>query len=399
MGALTRLVRPRAETVTEAMQRIFRGAGARSTAGVAVTADSALLVATVFACVRVISEDVAKLPLMLHRRLPGGGREQATDHPLYAKLHDRPNGWQTSYEWREFMQGCVELRGNGYSLITRVGTQVGELIPLHPARVTAVQDERYRVSYRVEGMEDPVPADRMLHIPGLSFNGLTGHNPLSVAGGAIGLALATQQHGGRVFSNGAHLRGILKHPTKFKDKEAADRVKESWDAAANGTNAFRTAVLEEGMSWESVGMTNEDSQFLETRRFQRSDIATYWRVPPHKVGIMDNATFTNIEHQAQEYVVDALLSRLVRWEQRLNNTLLSPAERRDHYFEFLLEGLLRGDFKTRTEGYRNAVMTGWMNRNEARIRENMNPAPGLDAFYEPLNMAHAGDEPGKEKNA
>jgi HK97 family phage portal protein len=354
-----------------------------------VTPDSAMACAAVFSCVRVVSEDVAKLPLILYRRTSDGGKERAKDHPLYARLHDTPNSWQTSVEWREMMQGHLELRGNAYALKVMSGRQLLELIPLHPDKVTVRQDERFRLSYDIAGTA--YSADQILHLRGMSSDGFTGMSTITHAREAIGLAQATERHGASLFGNGARPGGVLVHPGKLSP-EAAKRLKDQWDATHGGENANSTAVLEEGVSWTQLGMTSEDSQFLETRKFQRSEIASFFRIPPHKIGDLERATFSNIEHQALEYVTDSLMPRLVRWEQRLNASLLNPSERGAYFFEFLTEGLLRGDTKARYDAYQSAIASGWMSRNEARIRENMNPEVGLDEFLRPLNMDVADKE-------
>jgi HK97 family phage portal protein len=369
------------------LAEFFGGGPTRS--GAVVGADTAMRQSTVFACVRVLAEDVATLPLHLYRRTANGGRERATDHPLYELMHLRPNGWQTAGEWREMMQGHLELRGNAYARVTRYRGEVRELIPLHPDRMTVRQDRQWRVTYRYDGRE--IPAGEVLHLMGLSSDGVTGLSTITLQREAIGLAIATQDHGARLFGNGARPGGILEHPGTMEEA-AQKRLKKSVEDATTGANQHRLLVLEEGMKWHQVGLTNEDAQFLETRKFQRSEIAGLFRVPPHMISDLERATFTNIEHQAIQYVTHALMGRLRRWEQRLNVTLLTPAERREFYFEHDPNALLRGDVKSRFDAYNVAVQGGWMNRNEVRVRENMNPEPGLDDYLVPLNMRGAGDE-------
>lgn len=392
MGLLARLERPQAATEAETIGRILRGALGGTASGVAVSPDSALRCAAVFACVRVLAEDVAKVPLILYRRTASGGKERATDHPLYPVLHDRPNPWQTSFEFREMMQGHLELRGNAFAFINRVGGRVQELLPIHPDRVSAKQEADYSLSYKVQGNPDPFPAERILHLRGLSSDGVTGMTPISLGREAVGLALAAEQHGARLFGNGARPGGILEHPGKVS-AEAATRLKTSFEEMHGGRNVHRTALLEEGLKWTQIGMTSEDAQFLETRKYQRSEIAALFRVPPHKIGDLEKATFSNIEQQSLEYVGDSLQPRVTRWEQRLAASLLTPVERKTYYVSFLLEGLLRGDTKARYEAYGRAILDGWMNRNEARLREDLDPVEGLGEFLQPLNMTPAGTPP------
>lgn len=389
MAILSRFERaPRAAITGDLWRRILSAAGASSKAGVLITEDVALACAAVAACVRVTSEDVAKLPLILYRRLANGGKERATDHPLYSLMHDRPNDWQTSFEFRQMEQGHVEYRGNGFAYINRIGREVRELIPIHPNRVTVKQLANWQLEYDISGDKVRRPKE-ILHLRGLTTDGVCGISTLSAAREAIGLAVATERHGARLFANGARASGIAKHKGVLTDP-AAERLKNHIEEAIGGDNVHRVLLLEEGMEWEQLTMTSEDSQFLETRKFQTSEIARFWRIPPHKIGDLERATFSNIEHQALEYVTDSLMPRLTRWEQRLNRDLLTEAEQREFYFEFLTDALLRGDTTSRFNAYRVAIDGGWMNPNEARVKENMDPQPGLDEFRRPLNMEKVG---------
>jgi HK97 family phage portal protein len=374
-------------TSADQLEYMIRGYST-TRSGMHVTADTALACAAVNACVRVVSEDVAKLPLILYRRLPDGGKERATEHPLFRLLHSRPNAWQTSFEFREMMQGHLELRGNAYAMKVTSGRRVLELVPIHPDRVTVKQDTNFTLRYTVTPTGDEFTAGQILHLRGMSSDGFTGMSTLNHAREAVGLAKATERHGATMFGNGARPGGILSHPARLSP-EAAKRLKEQWDDAHSGDNANGTAILEEGMSWAQMGMTSEDSQFLETRKFQRSEIASFFRIPPHMIGDLERATFSNIEHQGQEYVRGSLDPRLQRWTQRLNADLLTPAEQEEYFFEFLTDALLRGDTKARYDAYSTAITNGFMSRNEARVRENLNPAPGLDEFLQPLNMGTA----------
>lgn len=363
--------------------------GGATKSGAWVTPETAMRATAVYACVRVLAEDVAKLPLILYRRTGNGGKERATDRPLYHVLHDAPNSWQTSFEWREGLQGHLGLRGNAYSLIVRYRDEVRELIPLPSHKVTPKIDGSFRVTYEVPGL-GTYKQDDILHIRGLGSDGLTGLSPVGMGRESVGLALATEQHGARLFANGATPGGILEHPTLLSDK-AAQNLKESVEQAVSGGNAHRLLLLEEGTKWVRAGLSNEDAQFLETRKYQVAEIARLYRMPLHKIQEMDKATFGNIEHQSIEYVIDTLLSWLVRWEQRLNRSLLKPEERGTYFFEFLPDMLLRGTTKERYEAHRMAILDGWKTRNEVRAMENLNPADGLDEFLEPLNMVRASE--------
>lgn len=379
--------RPKAETLTLTSNARIIAGSRPSTSGINVNAETALRFSAVWACVQVLAQDVAKLPLIMYRRTADGGKERATDHPLYWLLHDQPNGWQTSFEWRQQKQAHVELRGNAYSYVNRYRGEVRELIPLPPADVTVEQDDRHRVTYKVRrqrGNPDVYPASDILHVRGLSTDGLNGLSPVTAAREGIGLGLVAEKHGGRLFANGARPGAVLKHPSTLSE-EAAERLKNRVEAATTGDNAFRLLFLEEGVELESVGLSSEDAEWLASRKFQIEDVARFYRVPLHKIGNLDRATNNNIEHQSLEYVIDSLLSRLNAWEQRLKMTLLTPAERREFYFEFLVDGLLRGDNKSRWEAYRLARLSGAISPNEIRSRENMNPYEGGDGYVRESN--------------
>lgn len=367
-----------------------------SKSGVRVTAESAMRFSVVFACVRVVSEDVAKLPLFLYRRLPNGGKERAIDHWAYRLMHDKPNAWMTPYEFKEMMEGHIELRGNAYAFKTWVRGEVAELIPIHPDRVTPKQDENFNITYVIQGDTKSYREPKeILHLRGLSGDGFCGMTPVALHRETIGLGIAMRDHGSMLFGNGAQPGGILEVPGKMK-KDAQDRLVQSVHERYGGENRFKTMVLEDGAKWQQVGMTSEDAQYLESRKFNRSEIAGLWRVPPHKVGDLERATFSNIEQQSLEYVTDSLLPRLTRWEERLTLELLSDAERRTMYFEFLTDASLRGDIVARYNAYRIGVMSGFLNRNEVRAKENLNPAEGLDEFFEPMNMGGANDNLDKQ---
>lgn len=380
---------------------LIRNGMGGSASGISVTPDSAMRIAAVYASVRVLAESVAQLPLILYRRLPNGGKERAMDHPLSYLLHDAPNSYQTSFEWREMLQGHLALRGNAFAYINRVGKEVRELLPLHPGNVSVKQDDNWNLTYTAQmksGSSSDYRQDRILHLRGLSSDGIVGLSPVQLFREAMGLSLATERHGAKMFSNGARIGGLLKHPGKLSD-DGAKRLKDSFEATYGGVeNAYKTALLEEGLTWEHVGMTNEDAQFLDTRKFQRSEIASIFRVPPHMIGDLDKATFSNIEQQSLEFVMFSLAPWLKRWETALNKSLLRPEERQEFFFEFLVEGLLRGDFKTRVEGYASGLQQGWLCPNEVRERENLNPIKGGDEYLRPLNLTPVGQPPEKKQN-
>lgn len=374
--------------------------GPKSAAGVTVTPDTAMRNATVQACVQVIEQDVAKIPFPLYRRLPDGGRERATDHPLYVLLNRSPNRLQTAYEFRQFMQRCLCLRGNAYAVILRDGAgRPTQLLPQLPTNTTIkryVEGIESELFYEFRGIESgetvTVPEADVLHLRDGSDDGIVGKSRITMAREAIGLALGAQDYGARFFANDATPPGVLIHPQALT-QEAAKNIKTSWKQQQGGKNRHEVAVLEEGMKYERVGLSNEDAQFLDTRKFQRSEICALWRVPPHKVGDLDKATFSNIEHLALEYVGDALQPWLTNWEQRCGKALLSESEQETHFFEFLVEGLLRGDIKTRYEAYKTGIMHGFLSPNDVRDKENMNRIPNGDIYLQPVNLVELGTEP------
>lgn len=394
MSALARLLEPRAAAITtpaDLLRHVLRTGDTDS--GAVVTVESAMRVAAVYSCVRVLSEDLAKLPLIVYRRRKDGGKDRASNHWLQRLLNVAPNPWQTAFEFREMMQAQVDLCGNAFALKTIVREEVRELLPVPAWRVTVEQRRDWTIGYALElpsGERVPVPGERMFHLPGLSLDGIEGLSPIGYQREIIGLAMQLTKHGARLFKNGAQLGGVLEHPSKLS-KDAAQRLRESFDEKyASADNAWKTVLLEEGMKFSKTAMTSEDSQFLDTQKYSRSQIAGAYRVPPHKIGDLERATFSNIEQQETAYVADALLPRSRRWESRVVRSLVPEREQATVFAEHLFEGLLRGDTQTRYTAYGQAIKDGWMTRNEARERENLNRADGLDEFLEPLNMAPAG---------
>ncbi len=402
---LDRIFRPRASAGSSALGQLLT-MGAGSASGISVTPDSAMRASAVYACVKVISESVAQLPLILYRRTTNGGREgkeRATDHPLSRVVSIKPNSLQTSFGMREMMTAHTALRGNSYAFINRVGTgKIAELIPFHPDNVTVKLDPSGSRIYEVktEGKPaKPFQQQDIFHLPGLSLNGWQGVSVLGYARETIGLAMATEKHGAKLFSNGAKMGGILTYPGRWKDPETGRKVAASFDAETSGDSAHGTVVLEEGMKWEKVTMTSDDAQFLETRKFQVPEIARFFRMPLHKIQEMGGATFSNIEQQALEFLTDCIMPWLCRWEQTLNTSLLTEKEQSEFYFEFLVDGLLRGDIQSRYEAYSRGILSGFMTRNEVRARENLNWLDGLDEPLYPTNMALAGMDQAGGTNA
>ena len=374
-------------TTSRDLEQFLLGIGGGSGAGVRVSPETAMRFSTVFACVKVISEDVAKLPLILYKRQKNGGKERATNHPLYWILHDRPNPWMTSFNYREMGTAHLTLRGNAFSYIERSSLEgdVTALIPLHPDRMRIEQltDYSLRYTYIRPGEAPRVFAPgQLLHICGMTLDGIIGISQIAYHRDTIGLAIAASQFGSKVFANGAKMGGFLMTPARFKDPRRADQLAEDFDAKTSGENAHKTVVLEEDMKWVKASMTSEDAQYLETRKFQRQEICGIFRVPAHKVGDLERATFSNIEQQSMDYVQDCLLSHIVRWEQALNYSLLTEKERNKYFVEFNVDGMLRADIAARFSAYQIGINEGIICPDEARARENYNPRPdGLGGVY------------------
>ena len=345
-----------------------------SGAGKNVTAQTAIQLSTVYACVRVISETVASLPLGVYESTDNGN-EKALDHPLYHLLHDEPNSEMTSFVLREVMMAHLLLWGNSYCQIIRTGrNKVSGLYPLLPDKMTVDRDKNGILTYTYmtnNGQMVTLSPEDVLHIPGLGFDGVMGYSPIALEKNAIGLGIASEEYGSKFFSNGARPAGILTHPNTVKNPKA---LRESWNNAYGGSsNANRVAILEEGMKFEPMSVPNNEAQFLETRKFQVDEICRIFRVPPHLVGDLEHATFSNIEHQSIDFAVHTIRPWLVRIEQSMNRALFTDQEKGRFYVQFNIDGLMRGDYRSRMEGYAIARQNGWMSANDIRELENQNP--------------------------
>jgi len=365
--------------------------GGKAKSGVVVNEQSALRVTAYLAAVKIISETVASLPLIVYRRLQPRGKERAPDHPLYTVLHDQVNSEMTAYQFRETLQGHILNWGNGYAEIERDGAgRVIGLWPLLPDRTWPERDPvTQRIRYRTtlpDGEQVLLPFERVLHIPGFGFDGLVGYNPVKLAREAIGMALATEQFGAEFFGQGATPSGVVEYPRALSEEAYNRYVKDIREAYEGLSRAHRLMILEEGMKYTQVTIPPEEAQFLETRKFQVSEIARIFRVPPHMLGDLERATFSNIEHQSIEFVVHTIRPWLVRWEQAIRMKLLTPAERREFFAEFLVDGLLRGDIESRYNAYAVGRQNGWLSANDIREMENMNPIPGGDRYLVNGNM-------------
>lgn len=366
-------------------------------AGISVNAETSLKISAVSACVRILSSTLAALPLDVYRRLDRG-RERAADHSLYRTLHTQPNPWQTSFEWREMQQAALLLRGNSYDRIVSSPQQaVAALIPLHPDMVNPMRGQDGNLIYEYtppDGPKEILLSDEVHHKRGLTIDGIKGISPIDYQRETLGLTLAAEKFGASYFGNGTVLGGVLESDQALSP-EARNNVRDSWIQRFQGSDkSHGIAVLEQGLKWRPLGVAPEQAQFLETRAFQISEIARIFGVPPHMLADIEKTTSwgTGIEQQGIGFVVYSLMPWLKRWEQAIQRDLFSPSDQQTYFAEFNVDGLLRGDAKSRAEYYSKGILDGWLVRNEVRQKENLNPIDGLDEPLQPLNMAPVTEE-------
>jgi len=369
------------------------GFGQNTASGVRVDADVAQTSVTVFACVRVLAETIGQLPLVLYKRKDGNARERATKHRLYRILRQRPNPFQTSIEWKSMMQGHLALRGNAYSeIISTGGASVAELMPLHPGRVRPFWVKGKR-GVRAYEYNDPdagqrvILQDEMFHLMGPPrADGLCGMSAVEVHRNAIGLDIAQENQASTLIANGVAVPGVLKSQKTLSD-DGYKNIRTSIDDYMNrGRNAGRPMILEQGLEWEQMGLSMADAQFLEQRKYSRSQIASLFNVPPHMIGDLERATFSNIEHQTLGFVKFTMTPWSIRWEEAISRDLLSESEEDRYFAEFLYDSLLRGDITARVSAYVKGIQWGWLSVNDVRRLENMDPIDGADVYLQPSNM-------------
>lgn len=412
MGILERLglKRQRGEPKNKYEGNDFSLLFGRTTSGKTVNERTALQTTAVYACVRILSETIASLPLHVYRYTEGG-KTKDTEHALYTLLHDEPNPDMTSFVFRETLMSHLLIWGNAYSQILRDRSgQVIGLYPLLPDQMSVHRSEKGKLYYVYNRYEEDNPnfqekgsivlsQEEVLHIPGLGFDGLIGYSPIALAKNAVGMTLACEEYGASFFGNGANPGGVLEHPGILKDP---GKVRDSWNAVYQGTrNAHKVAVIEEGMSYKQIGIPPEEAQFLETRKFQINEIARLFRIPPHMVGDLEKSSFSNIEQQSLEFVKYTLDPWVVRFEQTLKKSLLLPEEKKTHFIKFNVDGLLRGDYQSRMNGYAIGRQNGWLSTNDIRELEELNPIPpeeGGDLYLINGNMTKLKDAGGFMKN-
>lgn len=376
--------------LTDAQQWQELGLINPTASGVRVTTEGALKYAAVFACVRVLSATLAQLPLHVYERRDDDGRTRASGFRLYDLLHRQPNPIMTSFNFRITLQSHLALWGNAYAEIEYSrGGDVLALWPLRPDRMEKVESTGDSLLYHYRlpnGGTAVLPAENVLHLRFMSPDGVTGYSPITLHRQAVGLGLAAEEFGARFFGNDARPGSVLRHPGRLGE-EGMKNLRKSWNAAHQGlSKSHRIAILEEGMELQEIGVPPQDAQYIELRKFQRTDIAGIYGVPPHMIADLERSTFSNIEHQGIEFVVHTMGPWLACWEQGLDNRLMTAAERRRYYTEFLVEGLLRGDSAARAQFYTSMFQIGAFSQNDIRRLENVNPIEGGDTYFVPLNM-------------
>ena len=377
---LSRFIQPRASPKNSLYGSAFSFFFGGTTSGKSVNEKTAMQTTVVYACVRILAETIASLPLNVYQ-YTDKGKEKAVDHQIYSLLHDEPNPEMTSFVFRETLMSHLLLWGNAYAQIIRDGR--GNILALYPLLPDRMVVDRNSVGelfyeYRKDTGYVILRPEDVLHIPGLGFDGLVGYSPIAMAKNAIGMAIATEEYGAKFFANGANPGGVLEHPGVVKDPA---RIRESWNAVYQGTgNAHRVAVLEEGMKFQSIGIPPEQAQFLETRKFQTEEICRIFRVPPHLVANLDKATFSNIEHQSISFVVHTIRPWLVRLEQGLNKALLKSSEKGRYFVGFVVERPIARRLCVEDAGYAVGIQNGFLSPNDVRALENMNAIEHGDIY-------------------
>ena len=372
---LSKILRARASPTNQIWSSAYNFFFGSTTSGKVVNERTAMQTSAVYACVRILAETIASLPLHTYS-YTDKGKEKAINHPLYYLLHTEPNPEMTSFVFRETLMGHLLLWGNAFAQIIRDGTgKVLALYPLMPDKMTVDRTEKgdlYYI-YNKDGLLYPLRNDEVLHIPGLGFDGLVGYSPIAMAKNAVGMAIATEEYGAKFFANGAAPGGVLEHPGVVKDPA---RVRDSWNSLFGGSsNAHKVAVLEEGMKFNAIGIPPEQAQFLQTRKFQTEEICRIFRVPPHLVADLDKATFSNIEHQSMSFIDNTIMPWVTRLEQSMQRALFNSSEKQGYFIKFNLNGRLRGDAGSRAAFYQIMRQNGIMCANDIRELEEMNLIP------------------------
>ena len=389
MGLLSGLFKSRDKPENKLSNNSYSFFVGQSSSGKHVNERTAMTMSAVYSCVRILSETLASLPLHIYE-ITDLGSKKATKHSLYNILHNEPNSEMTSFIFRETLMTHLLLWGNAYAQIIRNGKgDVLGLYPLMPDKMKVDRDEHHTIYYEYltgEGSKVRLSSQDVLHIPGLGFDGLVGYSPIAMAKNAIGMSMAAEEYGAKFFSNGATPSGILEHPGTVRNAES---LRESWTRGFSGSNSHKVAILEEGMKYTPISISPNEAQFLETRKFQINEIARIFRIPPHMVGDLEKSSFSNIEQQSLEFVKYTLDPWVIRFEQAFNRRLLKDKEKSQFYVKFNVDGLLRGDYQSRMNGYAVGRQNGWMSANDIRTLENLDRIPteeGGDLYLVNGNM-------------
>ncbi|CDF82641.1 HK97 family phage portal protein [Pseudomonas knackmussii B13] len=374
--------------------RSLIGRGSNSS-GVVVTPETALGLPILQNCVTLLAESIAQLPLELYQRKGAGQREAAINHPLYDVLRYQPNGFQTPYELRECGQMALGLRGNAFQLIERRGDgNVSALWPLCNSKVVVYKGADLLPYYQVGNYQERLPMRMVHHVRWHSSNHYTGLSPVELHAEAVGLAQAVRQYTGKSFANGTSVSGVIERPKEsaaIKDQASIDRITDQWAEKYSGMdNAHKVALLQEGMTFRPISMTNVDADIVNILKLSGSDVARIYKIPLPMVNDLDKANYNTVEQLLIQFVVFCLLPWVKRHEQSMMRDFLLPGDRRDYFIEFNLSGLLRGDQKSRYEAYAIGRQWGWLSVNDIRRLENMPPVDGGDIYLQPLNMVDAG---------
>ncbi|GGC87367.1 portal protein [Halopseudomonas salina] len=377
-------------------------AGSMALSGVHVNAETALRYAVFFACIKVLSEDVGKLPCKLHKQRPGRGSDVASGHKVHRLISRRPNDYMTAQEFWEMCTAHQVMRGNFYAWKNMVGGEVVELLPLNPGSVVPKLREDWSLVYQVtfaNGKTDVFTQDEIFHVRALTLDGYKGVGALEYARETIGLGVAAERHGAKLFVNGAKPGGVLETEQVLKD-DTFKRIKDSWNEMHQGTdNAHKVAILEGGIKWASITMNNSDAQWLEGRKYTDTQLCGLMRVPPHKIANLERSTNNNIEHQALEYVTDALMPIVTRIEHKIRVSLLNEQDEEDHFAKFNMNALVRGDMKARAQFYKDMVYIGAFSPNDVLELEDRNPREGGDIYLTPTNMNINGSTANESQNS
>jgi len=359
----------------------------KSSSGVNVSADTSLGLSAMWACIRILSETMGVLPFHVYERKTNGDKQIATGHPIDFLLSSEPHPWYSSFTFRETMQMHLCLYGNAFARIHRAKGNVKHFEILDPSTVEIWVNEKGLQWYKVLGIPDKLFPDEMIHIPALAFDGLMGKAPITAHKDAIGLGLTLQDNANEFFKNGALLSGVLEVPGALRD-DAYERLKASWATTYSGTgDRHKTAILEDGTKFTANSIPPEQAQFIESRKFQVTEIARIFRIPPHMIADLERATFSNIEHQGIDFVTHTMMPWLTRWETEFNRKLFGKES--PYYTKFNANALLRGDHESRAKFYTSMFNIGAMSQNDIRGLEDLNKIPDGDRYFVPLNMVPA----------